>query len=172
MLKIRLTPPSTRGKNYFVFIDCDFKRTFKSKREATEYITKIESELNEVLLFINEFFSITSNFYRTYFIADRDFKFKYGVDNCFENINERLNYISNRTASENYNTFILQALNMSMESLVLACELICKKSRSRYDMLTRRRILLYKRIIIQYRDSFELFKNQSLYSVKLKSKTA
>ena len=171
MLKIKLSPPSYLNKKYTVFLDRDLKKSFKSRREATDYITKVENELNEALLFINEYFNIIHSFYRTYFLADRDHRFKYEVENCFEFINGRLGYISGHTDSENYNTFILQALTNSFESLMLACELIDKKSRSRYDMLTRRRIRLYRKLAGLYKESFEIFKMEIGFSTVLKLKT-
>lgn len=172
MLKIKLSPPTLVKRKYIVFIDSDTKKSFSSKRAATDYITKIEGELNEALLFVNELFGILTVFYRTYFIGDRDYHFKYDVEILFKLINDRLNYIGGHAGSENFNTIISQALNICFESLEQACGLIDTKSRSRYDMLTRRRIQLYKRIIIQYRESFELFKRESIYSDNLKVKTA
>lgn len=172
MLKIKLSPPVLINRKYCVFIDSATKKRFGSKREAADYITKVENELNEALLFCNEFFCTLSSFYRTYFLADRDFRFKYEVENNFELINDRLTYISNHTGSENFNSIISQAINVCFESLIIICELITAKSRSRYDMLTRRRIRLYMKLTIQYRNSFETFKLQSVYNNNLKVKTA
>ncbi|HPR74505.1 MAG TPA: hypothetical protein PLX41_12690, partial [Bacteroidales bacterium] len=70
MLKIKLTPPTYLNRKYIVFLDRDFKKSFRSKREATDYITQVENELNEKLLFINEYYNIIHSFYRTYFLAD------------------------------------------------------------------------------------------------------
>jgi len=63
---------------------------------------------------------------------------------------------------------ISQAINTCFDSLITACELINEKSQHRYDMLTRRRIELHKKIIIQYKESFDDFKTQSIYADKLK----
>jgi hypothetical protein len=167
-----LSPPVLVNRRYRVFIDSETKKSFRSKREAADYITKVETELNEALLFINEYFCTITNFYRTYFLADRDYKFKYEVENLFELISERLNYIGGHTGSENFNTIISQALNICFESLTQICELINRKSRSRYDMLTRRRIQLYKKLISLYRQSFETFKLESIYNDNLKVKIA
>lgn len=172
MLKIQLTPPVLIRKKYFVFLDSETKKAFNSKRDAEAYITTIENELNEALLFINEIFSIISVFYRTYFIADRDSEFKFNVQNQLELIDLKLIYVATHTGSENFNAIISQALNICFESLDSVCQLIGKKSRTRYDMLTRRRISLYGRIISQYRESFEHFKRESIYSDNLKVKTA
>jgi len=172
MLKIRLQPPSYANRKYIVFLDRDFKKSFKSKREATDYITQVENELNEKLLFINEYYNIIHSFYRTYFLADRDYKFKYAADNGFEFINERLNYISGHNDSQNYNVMIIRALENCFESLIQVCEVIEKKSRQRYDMLTRRRIGLYKKLAILFKNSFEAFKVETLYNSNLKVKTA
>lgn len=158
MLKIRLQQPSLVNRKYVVFLDKDLRRTFASKRKAEDFITLVEHELNEALLFINEAFCTLTTFYRTYFLADRDFKFKYQVEAAFEMINNRLGYISSHLESTNHNTMINQALNTSFDSLGEICDLIDLKSRQRYDMLTRRRIELHKKIITQYRDSFETFK--------------
>lgn len=172
MLKIRLSPPTIFKKKYVVFLDFETKRSFGSKREANDYITKVENELNEALLFLNEYYGIISNFYRTYFLADRDYRFKSQVENSLDLVNERLRYISLHTASTNFNTMVLQAINTGFESLSLACSFIDTKSRSRYDMLTRRRIVLFKKLIRLYQESFETFKIGSIYQVKLKVKTA
>jgi len=171
MLKIRLSQPTYCNRKYTVFLDRNWSKSFRSKRQATDYITQVENELNEALLFVNEYFNIIHTFYRTYFLADRDFRFKYEVENCFEFINDRLNYISGHTDSPNYNTFVIMALSNSFETLIQACELIDKKSRSRYDMLTRRRISLYRKLAGLYKDSFEIFKIEIGYNTVLKLKT-
>jgi hypothetical protein len=172
MLKIKLSPPHLVNRKYIVFIDAETKQAFTNKRQANEFITRVENELNEALLFINEWYCNLTAFYRTYFLADRDYHFKYEVDNCFDLINNRLNYISSHSRSENYNTMISQAINLCFDSLVTVCELVNEKSRHRYDMLTHRRIELHKKIITQYKESFEDFKIQSIYVDKLKSITA
>ena len=168
MLKIKLSPPRLVNRKYTVFIDEELKRTFSSKRRATDFIARAEKELNEALLFINEAYCNLTTFYRTYFMADRDFRFKYQVENSMDLINNRLNYIASHTASENYNTMISHALDACFNALVEACDLIDSKSRARYDMLTRRRIALHKKIIIQYRDSFEDFKIEAISASVIK----
>ena len=168
MLKIKLSPPNLVNRKYIVFIDAETKQAFTNKRKANEFITKVEGELNEALLFVNEAYCNLTAFYRNYFLADRDYRFKYEVENCFDLINNRLNYISFHSSSENYNTMISQAINTCFDSLITACELINEKSQHRYDMLTRRRIELHKKIIIQYKESFDDFKTQSIYADKLK----
>lgn len=160
MLKIRLTRPVVLKGKYIVFVDRDLKRSFSSKRSAEDFITAVERELNEALLFINEYFCSLITFYRTYFLTDSDFRFKYQVENSFDLVNNRLTYIASHTESPNYNTLISQALNICFDSLTEICELIDKKSRQRYDMLTRRRIELQKKIIHQYRNSFEIIKGE------------
>jgi hypothetical protein len=172
MLKIKLSPPHIVNKKYVVFIDRDVKQSFGSKRQAFDYLSKVEKELNEALLFINESYSSVSTFYRTYFLADGDYKFKYQVESCFSMINNRLTYIASHTQSENFNPIISGAINLCFDSLVESCDLIDLKSRTRYDMLTRRRISLQKKIISQYKESFEIFKVESIYQDNLKSKTA
>lgn len=172
MLKIKLTPPSYLSKRYTVFLDRDLKKSFKSRRDATDYITKVENELNEALLFCNEYYNIVHTFYRTYFLADRDYQFKYQAENCFEFLNDRLNYISAHTDSENHNTMIVRSLSNCFDTLMLACELIDKKSRTRYDMLTKRRIRLYKKLAGLYKESFELFKIEIGFSTAMKVKIA
>jgi hypothetical protein len=172
MLKIKLTQPHLVNRKYIVFIDSETKQSFSNKRQALDYITKIEKELNEALLFINEEYCFLTVFYRNYFIADRDYKFKYQVENDFDLINNRLSFIASRTESENFNSIISQALNICFDSLIEACNSIDVKSRSRYDMLTRRRIELHKKVILQYREGFEAFKLESIYTDHLKSKTA
>ena len=172
MLKIKLAKPLYAKNKYLVFIDFDLKKSFSSKRKAQDYIVKIEGELNEALLFINEYYCNLNNFYRTYFIADRDFRFKYLVENCFDLINNRLTFIATHNEGENLNTFLSQSLNLCFKSLVEACSLIDVKSRARYDMITRRRIALTRKIIVQYQESFETFKAQSIYSDNLRTKTA
>jgi hypothetical protein len=172
ILKIKLSPPHLVSRKYVVFIDREVRQSFSSKRKACDYINKIENELNEALLFINEYFCTLTTFYRNYFLADRDYRFKYEVEACFHLIDNRLNYIATHTGSENFNPIISQALNICFDSLAEACGLIDTKARARYDMLTRRRIELHNKIIIQYKGSFENFKMQSIYLDKLKSRTA
>ena len=172
MLKIRLTQPHYINRKFVVYIDSDVKQTFSSKRAALDYIASVEKELNEALLFINESYTFLHGFYRSYFLADRDYKFKYQTEGAFTLIDNRLNYIAGHTDGENFNPIISQALNTCFDSLVEACSLIDVKSRTRYDMLTRRRISLHRKVIKQYRESFESFKLESLYNVKLKTKTA
>ena len=172
MLKIKLTPPVLINRKYVVFVDSDVKKVFPSRRQACDFITKVEGELNEALLFINEQYCDLTTFYRTYFIADSDFKFKYSVENDFTLVNNRLNYISSHTSSENLNPIVSQAINICFDTLCEICDEIETKSRNRYDMLTRRRIVLHKKIINQYRSSFESFKSESIFNDTLRIKTA
>lgn len=172
MLRIKLSPPYLLKRKYVVFIDRDLKRSFSNKRMAESFLTAVENELNESLLFINESFCNLSTFYRTYFMADRDFKFKYEIENLLDLVNNRLNYISAHSASDNYNTMISHALNVSFDALSGICDGIERKSRSRYDMLTRRRILLHKKIISQYRESFNVFHKEAFQEPLLKAKIA
>lgn len=172
MLRIHLNEQTFVNRKYRVFLDTDVSRTFSNKRQAHDYIVKLEGELNEALLFINEQYCQLMSFYRTYFIADSEYKFKYSVENDFDLINNRLNFISAHGESQNFNTVISQALNISFDSLCSIYDQIEVKSRSRYDMITRRRISLYKKIITQYRASFEDFKAQSIFNDNLKTKIA
>jgi hypothetical protein len=168
MLRIKLTPPHLVNRKYVVFLDRDLRKSFTSKRKADDFVTRLENELNEALLFINEAFCNLTTFYRTYFLADRDFKFKYEVENHLDLINNRLSYISCHSGSENYNTMISHSLNVCFDALIEACQAIDAKSRQRYDMLTRRRIQLHKKVITQYRDSFEYFKVTAISSSVIK----
>lgn len=172
MLRIKLNEPTIVSRKYVVFLDSAVKKTFSNKRQAQDYIVKLENELNEALLFINEQYVNLFSFYRTYFIADKDYQFKYESENDFELINNRLNFLSSHGQSQNFNTIISQALNICFDSLTLLCDRIEVKSRIRYDMITRRRISLYRKIISQYRVSFEDFKVQSIYNDNLRTKIA
>lgn len=172
MLKIHLNEPTLINRKYTVFLDSVVKKSFSNKRQAHDYKVKIENELNEALLFINEQYVNLMSFYRTYFIADNNYQFKYDTENDLELINNRLSFIASHGQSQNFNTIISQALNICFDSLCSICNRIEVKSRTRYDMITRRRISLYKKIIIQYRTSFDEFKVQSIYNDNLKTKIA
>ena len=172
MLRIKLNEPTTVKGKYVVFLDSTVRKTFSNKRQAHDYVVKLENELNEALLFINEQYVNLMSFYRTYFIADDNYRFKYDTENDLELINNRLNFIASHGQSVNFNTIFSQALNICFDALCAVCDRIEVKSRTRYDMITRRRISLYKKIIIQYRTSFDEFKAQSIFNDNLKTKIA
>lgn len=158
MFKIKLTGPDIINRKYVVYVDDVTSGTFLSRRAADSFITTCEEELNETLLFINEEYCTLNQFYRSYFLGDQDYKFKFEVGNLFELINNRLNFISGKGPSLNYNSLVSQAISVCLESLTEICDLIERKSRQRYDMLTRRRIALRKKVIDQYCQAYTEFK--------------
>lgn len=171
MLKVKLSSPFYSKNKYVVYLDSDVKREFSNKRSAETFKVIIEHELNQALLFINEEFSTLTQFYRCYFLADRDHRFKYEVENCFDLVDNRLKYVSIHTASINYNALIVQAINISFEELKNVCGLICKKSITRYDTITKHRIELQARIIDNYIKGFKEFNVSSVFENQLKVKT-
>ncbi|HNY52924.1 MAG TPA: hypothetical protein PK727_04730 [Bacteroidales bacterium] len=175
MFKIKLTGPNVIKRKYVVYVDDVCKGSFSNRRAADSFIALIEAEMNEAFLFINEEYSILHQLYRSYFLSDQDFKFKFRVENAFDLVNNRLNFIISKGSSLNHNPIISQAITVCLESLVEICDLIDRKSRQRYDMLTRRRITLYKKIIDQYTEAYCKFKkeasNKQLIRIKHEKRT-
>jgi hypothetical protein len=158
MLKIQLSPPYFFKGKYIAFVDFGLRKDFTNKRAAEDYIRLIEAEYNQAVLFINEKFIQLYEFYRIYFIADSDFRFKYEVENCFQLIENRLNYIASNSTSriqDDRNAFISKAINTCFDTLLQVCKLISKKSVSRYDCLTKNRIALKIRVINNYMNDFQ-----------------
>ena len=152
MLKVKLPPPVCLHNKYEVYIYENVNKSFSNKRIAEDFIRKIEQVFTEAVLFINEKFNTLHSFYRTYFIADRDFKWKYEVETSFDFINNRMQYICTHTHSANYNTMIHQAIINCLEELRDVCDMIFRKANQRYDCITKNRIQLQFTIIDLYRN--------------------
>jgi len=161
VFKIKLTGPDFFKRKYVVYVDDVCRGSFPSRRAADSFIALVETELNEAFLFINEEHCILYQFYRSYFLGDQDYKFKFSVENAFDLINNRLNFIVSKGQSLNYNPIISRAISVCLECLTEICDLIERKSRQRYDMLTRRRISLRKKIIEQYSEAYHEFKKEA-----------
>lgn len=157
MLKIRLQPPFYTNRKWCVFLNFGLRKEFPNKRAAEDLTRQMEAELSQALLFISEEYSKITEFYRVYFIADRDYRFKYLVENSFGYVDNRLNFIiSSDNFSPNHNTFVHQAIINCLTELLNVCTLISKKALQRYDCLTRNRIELRIRVIETYLDQLNL----------------
>lgn len=170
MLKIKLPPPVFLHNKYEIFIIENVRKSFSNKRIAEDFIRKFEQVFTESVLFINEEYSNLHSFYRTYFIADRDFKWKYEVETSFNFINNRMQYISIHTHSANYNTMIHQAILNCISELLDVCGLICRKANQRYDCITKNRIQLRHTIIELYRNEVLDWEDFMVYDRKPKIK--
>jgi hypothetical protein len=120
------------NKCYIVYLDNENKFSFTSKREAN--------------YFINEF-------YRLYYLADKDFEFKYNISNSIDFINNRLIWVSSHEGSQNHDTILFHSIINCIDELLTAFSLMQKKAVSRNDAITRRRCCLRSNVIGIYKDN-------------------
>jgi hypothetical protein len=166
----KLNGPIYCNKKYTVFLDSDNKFTFKNKRIAQDFITHVQHMIDEATLFISEKLNILEEFYRLYYLADRDFKFKFAIANSISFINNRLEWFTSRRGSDNYDTILFTSLINCFDELYEGFQSMERKAAQRKDTITKRRCSLNMNIIRMYRDEFFRIgiKEKSLTKLKVK----
>src|SRR4030042_3042417 len=94
------------NRKYVVFLDSDNRFTFKNKHEAQAFLTRISKTINEFILLITEDIITLEEFYRLYYLADSDYKFKHLVSNHIDFINNRLAWMSEHQRTTNHNAIL------------------------------------------------------------------
>jgi hypothetical protein len=154
MNKIVLNKPLLLNKKYVVFFDSDNKFVFRNKREATDFIVKVGKEIEESVLFITEEFNHLEEFYRLYYLADKDYKFKFTLGNSIDFLNNRLAWMLSREGSPNHDAIVFQAIISCIEELKTAFLLMQEKAAQRKDTITKRRCALKVHVIEIYIERF------------------
>jgi len=150
MNKIALNRPILLNKRYVVYLDSVNKFSFKSKREAQDFIVSIQKKMEEAILFITEELNSLEEFYRLYYLADRDFKFKYEINTGVDFINNRLSWIQSRTGGPNFNSILYQAITGCISQLEESFLIMQNKAATRKDTITKRRCSLKVNLLKMY----------------------
>jgi hypothetical protein len=154
MNKIGLNKPVLVNKMYAVFFDSDNKFLFKNKRDAADFIVKVGREIDQAVLFITEEFNALEEFYRLYYLADTDYKFKYLMDNSVDLISNRLAWMQSHSGSPNHDTILFNAIIICIDELHDGFSLMLDKANKRRDIITKRRCALKMHLIEIYKKSF------------------
>jgi hypothetical protein len=150
MHKIVFNKPILINREYVIFFDSDNKFTFKNKRIAQDFLTHIEREAEQAVLFITEELNSLEEFYRLYYLADDDFKFKFQVNNCIDYLNNRLAYIHSHHGTENFNSIAFHSVLNCMKELKESFITMAEKAVQRHDTITKRRCALKVALIEMY----------------------
>lgn len=154
MNKIILNRPVLINKKYVVYFDSENKSVFRNKREAEDFIVRVGKEIEESILFITEEFNSLEQIYRLYYLADKDFKFKFEMDNSVDFLNNRLAWMLSHEGSQNHDVIVFQAILSCMEELRTSFHAIREKAAKRRDTITKRRCALKIHMIEIFRDRF------------------
>jgi hypothetical protein len=155
MNKIVLNKPLLLNKRYIVYLDSDNKFSFSNKREAQDFITEVGRKMEEAILFITEKFNILEEFYRLYYLTDKDYKFKFQKSNSTEFLNNRLTFIQSGEGSPNHDTIIYHAIISCLEELETAFCIMQAKASCRKDTITKRRCALKIHLIQMYQEQLK-----------------
>lgn len=140
MLKVAISKVTVFNKKYNVFLDSENKFDFSNKREAEDFVRFVSAELNQALVFLNEEYVELERFYRTYFFAIADFKFKQNVENSLEYLRNRINRSLLQPDTENKNTIVYRGIEGCFLELLSVYEVLDQKAVVRRDFVTKQRI--------------------------------
>lgn len=169
MQKIKLSTITYSKGSYIVYLSADVHYYFTSKRKAQDYLTQLSQRLDMALLFIVESLDKLTEFYNLYNLADSDYKFKFGVKNGIDYLNNRIAWISERHGTENSQAFIISAINGCYSELIQAFSLIHDKAAERNDTILKKRCALLMEVTELYADTLYIIKSQDTNQVKLKA---
>lgn len=154
MNKIVLNRPMLLNKKYVVYFDSDNRFMFKNKREASDFIVRVGKEIEQAMLFITEEFNHLEEFYRLYYLADKDYKFKFLMNNSVDFINNRLAWMQSHEGSPNHDVIVFQAVVNCLGELRDAFTLMMDKAARRKDTITKRRCALKVHVLNIYNERF------------------
>ena len=152
MNDVKLNQPVYCNRKYLVFLDSENKFSFKNRRQALDFIVSISKLIDESILLVSEEVSSLEELYRLYYLADRDYKFKYDLSNNLSFINNRLEWISTRKGSENHDTILFTSLINCFDELICGFLIMEGKAAQRRDTITRRRCALKAKLIRMYKE--------------------
>ena len=154
MNKIILNKPMLLNKKHVVYFDRDNKFSFSSKRDALDFIVKVGREIEQSILFITEEFNSLEEFYRLYYLANKDYKFKFLMNNSVDLINNRLEWMHSHEGSPNHDVILFHSIITCIEELCVAFALMQNKAGARKDTITKRRCALKLHVINIYHEKF------------------
>jgi hypothetical protein len=154
MNSIRLNRPTLLKGKYVVFFDSNNRFAFTDKRQASDFLVKVSRELDIATLLITEELSILHTIYRLYYLADKDYKFKFKLNNSLEIIINRLNWMNNHSGSPNHNVILFNSLLTCFNELIFSFKIMQLKAATRKDTLTKRRCALKIDILKLYLEKF------------------
>jgi hypothetical protein len=154
MNKTLLNRPFLYKSKYVVYFDEDNRFTFTDKRQACDFIMRVAREIDQAIMLISEELTVLDQFYRLYCLADKDYKFKFTIDQSIDYLNNRLTYIYTHHGSENYNVILYQSIVGCIKELHESFSLLHDKAGKRRDTITKRRCSLKMHITDLYLNNF------------------
>lgn len=152
MNKIVLNKPLLVNKRYIVYLDSENKFSFPNKREALDFIVSVGKELEEAILFITEELNLLSELYRLYFLADKDYKFKFQITGSIDFLNNRISWMQSHEGSTNHDTILFHGVIDCIQELNTAFKVMGEKAAARRDTITRRRCALKSHLLEMYHE--------------------
>ena len=122
--------------------------------EASDFIIRVGREIDQAILFITEEFNCLEEFYRLYYLADKDYKFKFTISNSIDFLNNRLSWMLSHEGSPNHDVIVFQSVLNCLDELRDAFILMGGKASSRKDTITKRRCVLKVHLLDIYYNNF------------------
>jgi hypothetical protein len=169
MNNIRLNKPFFSNKNYIIYLDSENKFLFKNKREANDFLTKLNRQVDESVLLITEKLNSLEELYRLYLLADKDYKFRFEINNSIGFITNRLDWMSDHSGSQNHDAIVYQGILGCFSALISSYNLIAEKAAKRNDVITKRRCALKIDLIILFREKLlakDIKQNREYFKIK------
>ena len=169
MQKIKLNTIIYSEGKYSIYLDADTHYFFSNKRKAQDFLRLVSEHIDKAHLFITEALTTLESFYNLYNLADDDYKFKFGVRNGIDFINNRIVWISERRRGENSQALVIQAIHGCYNELIQTFLLIQDKAAERNDHLLKKRCALRVEVIEMYAENLFNIKSESINEFKLKT---
>jgi len=154
MNDVKLNNPIYCNRKYTVFLDSQNKFSFKNKRQALDFIVRISKLIDESILLVSEEVNSLEELYRLYYLADRDYKFRYDLNNILSFINNRLEWFTTRSGSENHDAILFTSLINCFDELIYGFTSMENKACRRRDTITRRRCALKAKLVRMFKEQF------------------
>lgn len=165
----KLNRPIYRNKKYLVYLDTDNSFEFKNKREAQDFIVRVQHEVSESILLITESRNDLQSFYSMFFLGDKDYEFKFKVKASIEYIDNRLEWIGEHSGTYvNYTAMMFNNLRGCFTEVLDGYARVMRKAAERKDTLTKRRCMLRSHLLKLYESELLTIAVKPIQKLKLK----
>lgn len=160
MIKIKLNEIFKENGKYIVQLDHENRFEFENKRLAKDFLNKIEKELTNILVFINDEYCCVHEMYRQYFFILEDFKRRYNIESSIEFIKDKITLILFRSGGENRNYIVTNGIENMLFELKSVYSLLNHVAISRSDTTIRHKIVTKCRVLDLFLKDFRNFEEE------------
>jgi hypothetical protein len=160
VIKINLKNIENYESQYWVYLDSENKWSFRNKRTAQDFLTKISNDLTNDLVFINDEYCSVNEIYRQYYFIINDFKIRWDIENSLDFIKNKISLILFRSGGENRNTLVIGGVESMLFELKAVYKYLEDVAISSNDTVIRHKIATKDRIIDLFIMDFKRFEDE------------